>query len=47
MHRKIQKMDGFAGKNRSELLEIALKMSDSKDSKVLLIKKMGCPTVAA
>lgn len=40
--RKIQRMDGFAVKNRSKLLDIAL--IDSKD---LLIKKKGHVTVAA
>lgn len=39
MHRKMQKMDGFAGKNRSKLLEIALKMFDSKDSPLWLHDK--------
>ena len=34
-------MDVFAGKNRSELLEIAQKVFDDRDSKDL-IKQMGC-----
>lgn len=42
---KIEKMRGFAGKNRSELLKIAQKMSDGRDSKEdLLIMKMGHAT---
>lgn len=41
-------MDGFSRKNRSELLEISLKVFDNIDSKEgLLIKEMGNVTVAA
>lgn len=40
-------MDGFVGKHRSELLEIAQKVFDGRDRKEdLLIRKMGHATVA-
>lgn len=35
----IQKIDGLSEKNRSELLEIAQKVFDSRDSKDLLYKR--------
>lgn len=41
MRTKIQKTDVFAGKNRSELLEISQKGFDDKDSKDLLVNEMG------
>lgn len=45
--RKIQKMDGFSEKNRSELLEIAQKVIDSRDSKEDLIQKMRHTIIVA
>jgi hypothetical protein len=48
MHRKIQKMEWFLGKNRSKLLQIAQKMFGSRDSKEdLLANKMVWTTMAA
>lgn len=45
--RKIQKIDGFARNNRSELLEIVQKVFDGKDSKEdVLAEKMEQATMA-
>ena len=45
--RKKQKMDGFVGKNWSELLEIAPKVFDNRDNKEDSPVKMNRATVAA
>lgn len=45
--RKNQKMDGFVGKNWSELLEIAKKNIDNRDIKEDSLVKINHATVAA
>uniref|UniRef100_UPI001A9F41EF uncharacterized protein LOC120883926 n=1 Tax=Ictidomys tridecemlineatus TaxID=43179 RepID=UPI001A9F41EF len=48
IRKKIQKIDGFAGKNRSELLELAQKVFENRESQDdLLIRKVNRATVAA
>lgn len=45
--KKKQTMDGFVGKNLSELLEIAPKVFDNRDNKEDSLVKMNRATVAA